>query len=331
MSVTGWLPDLLEGFERRDLPLSALPLEGEPEGPMVATLVRRTRQADPARDERRRAVLYVHGWNDYFFHTHVADFFESRGVTLYALDLRRYGRSFREGQYANYVADLGDYAEEFDLAVREVASRHASVSIMAHSTGGLAAALWASGTGRGRVAGLILNSPWLDLWGPPALAGVLAPLMGGLSRRNPLNVLRVPDSRGLYVKSLHSTERGEWRFDLALKSAIPVPVRVGWARSILQAHAAVAAGLDIRCPVLMGCSAKSSVLSGWAETATNTDIVLDVDKIAARAPKLGQCVTLVRIEGGVHDLTLSAKPARERFFSEISRWLDAYVPEPDGD
>jgi hypothetical protein len=32
----------------------------------------------------------------------------------------------------------------------------------------------------------------------------------------------------------------------------------------------------------------------------------------------------VRVDGGLHDLTLSAQPAREQLFSEVERWLTAY-------
>jgi len=54
--------------------------------------------------------------------------------------------------------------------------------------------------------------------------------------------------------------------------------------------------------------------------------VLDVEQIAARAPKLGRCVTLVRIDGGLHDLVLSAKPVRDHVLVEMSRWASAYLP-----
>ena len=40
------------------------------------------------------------------------------------------------------------------------------------------------------------------------------------------------------------------------------------------------------------------------------DAVLDVAHMAKWAPRLGRHVTLVRIGGGLHDLTLSAEPAR---------------------
>jgi alpha-beta hydrolase superfamily lysophospholipase len=58
------------------------------------------------------------------------------------------------------------------------------------------------------------------------------------------------------------------------------------------------------------------------------DSVLDVEQIAVRAVRLGRCVTVVRVEEGLHDLVLSAPPVRERVFTEIERFLRAYVPEP---
>jgi hypothetical protein len=33
----------------------------------------------------------------------------------------------------------------------------------------------------------------------------------------------------------------------------------------------------------------------------------------------------VRVEGALHDVTMSRKEVRERAFDEIGRWLDAYA------
>ncbi|MBK8462278.1 MAG: hypothetical protein IPL36_04350 [Nigerium sp.] len=92
VAVGAWLPDEhVAGFETLTLPLAvdALPEEGDV--PLVGTLVRRQ---DRSLRAHARAIVHVHGWNDYFFHGHVADFYEAQGVAFYALDLRRYGRSW---------------------------------------------------------------------------------------------------------------------------------------------------------------------------------------------------------------------------------------------
>ena len=55
-------------------------------------------------------MLYVHGWNDYFFQTHLADHMADLGFDFYAVDLRRYGRSLRRGHLRGFITDLDDYA-----------------------------------------------------------------------------------------------------------------------------------------------------------------------------------------------------------------------------
>ncbi len=54
--------------------------------------------------------------------------------------------------------------------------------------------------------------------------------------------------------------------------------------------------------------------------------MLDVAHIAARAPRLGPDVTLVRIEDGIHDLSLSDEPARTAFFDAVFGWLAQHLP-----
>jgi alpha-beta hydrolase superfamily lysophospholipase len=46
--------------------------------------------------------------------------------------------------------------------------------------------------------------------------------------------------------------------------------------------------------------------------------------MAKWTPALGRCTTLIRIEGGLHDLALSAEPSRKQLFAEVARWSAAY-------
>lgn len=78
-----------------------LPMGEDEEGEVIATLVRR-RAPEPT----RQAVLYVHGFTDYFFQTHMADHFVAQGIDFYALDLRKYGRSLLPHQTPALVRSL---------------------------------------------------------------------------------------------------------------------------------------------------------------------------------------------------------------------------------
>ena len=67
-----------------------------------------------------KAILYVHGYVDYFFQTHMAERFVREGWNFYALDLRKYGRSLLPHQHAYYCRDLREYFPEDDLAIEQI-------------------------------------------------------------------------------------------------------------------------------------------------------------------------------------------------------------------
>jgi alpha-beta hydrolase superfamily lysophospholipase len=104
------------------------------------------------------------------------------------------------------------------------------------------------------------------------------------------------------------------------------PVTAGWLRAVRRGHARVHRGLELDVPTLVLTSARSGRATDWGEDCTSTDIVLDVGQIRRWAHKLAQHVTLVTVEGALHDVTLSRSEIRERAFAEITRWHDAYLP-----
>ncbi|TQL74761.1 alpha-beta hydrolase superfamily lysophospholipase [Stackebrandtia endophytica] len=305
--------DLLgEPYRRRTLELPA-----DNEGEVVATLV--TRDDSPSTGP---AVLYVHGFSDYFFHPHVADFFVEQGYAFYALDLRKAGRSMRPHQTPHFVRYIPEYFAELDLASRLIRSAgHDSILVYGHSTGGLSTSLWAHRMRQHPwLSGLILNSPFFALnigeaaqrlgTVPLDIAGLLAPKQV-LPRGGP----------GINVQSLHRDHHGEWDFDLAWKPLAGTPIRLGWLRAVDQAQKRVRSGLEISAPVLVTAAAESWFESEWNETAHTADTVLNVEDIVRWAPGLGDDVEVVQIHGGRHDLALSQLGARKLFFSEVDAWM----------
>ena len=113
------------------------------------------------------------------------------------------------------------------------------------------------------------------------------------------------------------------RFDTDWKPKNGFPVRAGWLRTIRRAHAKLHRGLDVRVPVLLLRSSHSLLKTKvWTPEAMRADTVLDVAQMAKWAPKIGPNVTVVAIEGGMHDLFLSAPAVRERALSETDSWLE---------
>ena len=285
-----WRPDrLLPGFEALEL---AFP--DDYDGPVVATLVRL-----PGGEAPRGPVLYVHGYNDYFFQRHMAERFAAEGYAFYALDLRKHGRSLRPGQHPNFCKSIGEYCADVARAIEEIG---APVLLAGHSTGGLVCALYAQeGERRHDLNGLWLNSPFFD-WRLPSWKKAWLPLGAALGRHYPFlsdqGTLR-PD----YVESLLE----HWEFDLRLKPAQGFPVYYGWVSAIVGAHAKVHRGLAIACPVL-------------SMHSDDADIVLDWRDIARWSRTLGNEVTVLAFPGGVHDLVLSRAEIREEVFSQLFAW-----------
>jgi alpha-beta hydrolase superfamily lysophospholipase len=315
-------PDVLGSpYERHTIDLGT-----DDEGPVIATLVRR-RSETPS----RRAVLYVHGFVDYFFQTHLADFFVERGWDFYALDLRKYGRSLLEHQTPNFCRSLTDYYPELDEAVRIIREEdgHDQVLLGGHSTGGLITSLWShSRQGQRLVDGLFLNSPFFDFNVSWFLRRPVLNAVCGGARRSPYRIVPLK-SLGLYGQSLHAEHRGEWTYDLAWKPLLGFPVRAGWLEAIRRGQRRLRNGLSIDVPVLVACSTRTFRGRGWREDVRLADAVLNVEHIVRWAPRLGPQVTIERFDGGMHDLTLSGKDVRTQVFRELGRWADAYVPAPD--
>jgi alpha-beta hydrolase superfamily lysophospholipase len=317
----GWAPDVLgPGYEVR-----TLLLDDDDEGEVVASLVRyRPERDEPLR--QARALLYVHGWSDYFFQTELAEHWAARGVAFYALDLRKYGRSLRAHQTPGYVDDLAVYDEDLGAAldaVRADLGAHVRIMPMGHSTGGLVVSLWAD-RHPGEISGMVLNSPWLELQGSGLVRHVSSPAVAQIARFQPKVALPNIDP-GFYNRTVSAASGGEWTFDERWRPTPSFPVRAGWLSAVMNGHALVARGLRIDVPILMLASTHSLISPRWTEAMRRSDVVLDVELLARRAVQLGPTVTVVRVRDGLHDLALSAPPVRARFYAELDRWSTAYA------
>jgi alpha-beta hydrolase superfamily lysophospholipase len=288
--MSAWQPDaLLPGFEAREL---AFP--DDYDGPVSATLVRL-----PAGEAPRGAVLYLHGFADYFFQRHMAERFAAEGYAFHALDLRKHGRSLRAHQHPNFCKHLSEYYADITRALQEIGE---DVLLAGHSTGGLLAALYAhEGERREAVRALWLNSAFFD-WRLPDWRVAQLHLAAAWGRWFPFfqdeSTLR-PD----YVNSLLE----HWEFDTRLKPPRGFPIYYGWLGAITDAHAKVRRGLSVACPVL-------------SMHSDEADMVLDWRDIAKGSRRLGSRVTVLAFPGGTHDLVLSRPQVREEVFRQLFAW-----------
>lgn len=311
-----YVPDVLgDGFEQH-----TFVMPDDYHGQVAATLVRKLSPCDS-----RRAVLYVHGYNDYFFQAEMAQQFVDSCFNFYAVDLRKYGRSIRPGQYPFEVRDLSEYFAEIDSAVQTIRQEgNTEIVLMGHSTGGLITSLYCDYYRNDLpVDALILNSPFLE-WNFNALyRNFLIPIVSWLGSMLPDKTLGDEKQPSAYGQSLLRAYHGEWDFNTDWKMLMAPGQRFSWVRAIDKGHAKVHKGLGIPCPILLMHSDKSVHGDVWSEDFQCGDAVLNVEDIAKYGRMLGPDVTEVTVVDGLHDLVLSRPEVRRFVYSEMFAWLRA--------
>lgn len=288
------------------------------DGKVICTLIKK-----PALPDVKQAILYIHGYNDYFFQKELGDSIEAHGYNFYALDLRKYGRSLLPHQDAFFCKNLSEYYADIDTALSVIKGEgNDRIILMGHSTGGLISSIYLYDTGETYINGLILNSPFLDMNMSPFLENIATPLISFMGRIFPRIVVQKNGSHS-YAHSLLAEHKGEWDFNTEWKKVNGHPKRAGWIKAIHQGHKKVQNKVSLKSPILLLSSDKSfREKDEWHDLYSKSDIVLDVDDIRKYGTRLGDNVTYVSIPDGIHDLILSKPKPRKQVYHTIFEWLD---------
>ncbi len=311
----------MKSLEEQGFTFHTLEQKPDYEGEVIATLIERK-----ASKASKKAFLYLHGFNDYFFQVHMADWANNSGMNFYALELRKYGRSILPHQKPTDFRDYHEYFEDIDSAIDFIKSndKNEKLVFMGHSQGGLLAALYADERKEDRLIDLlILNSPFFEFNIPALLKSTFLPLMAALGKSFPGIASPVGLDKG-YGFSIHKSHFGPWDYDLELKPDAGFKIHASWIRAIRQAQKKLQKGLDIQCPVLVMYSRKSVKPGNYRPDMQGADSVLNVKEIAAFSQGLGKKVEEVAFDGGFHDLLLSAEDVRENVFKSMGDFIEVH-------
>ena len=308
-----WQPDILgDGYEMR-----TVDQPDDYSGKVVSTIIRKLA---PDSLHTMKGVLYVHGFNDYFFQSEMGDEFVEHGYDFYAVDLRKYGRSILPGQRMFEVRNIDEYFADIDSAITVMeASGLDEVVLMGHSTGGLTVSCYLNDHRPDIIKGLILNSPFLDWnlgWTEKFVWAV-----SGMGRLFP-NMKISQGETTAYSESILKKDHGEWTYNTSWKLEQSPDVTAGWVRAINLAQKSLRDGKSrIDIPILLMYSSNSVTGDKWDERFNHGDAVLDVKDIKKYGSELGPHVTCVKVTGGLHDLVLSRREVRVPLYRYIFNWL----------
>lgn len=274
--------------------------------------------------KRKAAILYVHGFNDYFFQRELANRADSAGYDFFAIDLHAHGRSIIGDEPHGHLRNVPEYYAELDSAVaiiREISGL--PVVLLGHSTGGLVTTLYAIDRDNGKdFAALVLNSPFYEFNFSSFVTKLAIPLLSKAGEKRP-NITMPTGKKPFYGESLHKDFHGEWAFDTTKKAFISHPQDLGWVRAIHLAHFRIQKGRNLSLPILVmhsSCSIRD--YDEWDDNLKSCDIVLNIEHIEKYGARLGKNVTMKTIDGGMHDLYLSKKEVREQAYKVTFDFLD---------
>lgn len=288
------------------------------EGKVVATVIRK-QCSMPS----NKAVLYVHGFNDYFFQSDMAHRFNEKEYHFYAIDLRKYGRSTLPHHKSNNMRSLTEYFADLDEALEIIRQEgNEKVLLSGHSTGGLLVTLYASErVGNEKFDAIFCNSPFYDMNMPKYQKRLLIPFVAFIGKLFP-NVLVPGKFSEWYGYSLHKEQKGEWEYNLNWKPHSIPAINAGWINAIHQGHLIIKKGIMLTRPILVMHSHQSIYSKDWSTTFFEGDAILNVKDIKEGAERiLAPKRTIIAIEGGMHDLILSPLQVRERVYLDLFEWL----------
>lgn len=301
-------------------------------------------------------ILYVHGYNDYFFQRELAEKADSAGYAFFAIDLHYCGRSLMPGDARGDMRNMREFFAELDYAVElarvitkeraeslalmseladtadttgrerrllDVSRRADSLPmvLMGHSQGGLLTAFYADQRPEEKFAALVLNSPFFEFNFNWLVRNLAIPVVSEIA-------ILLPDfsigSSGNpnYAYSLDKKYYGEWLYNTEWKSESRPEQFLGWVRAIHKAQQELHRGFHINSPTLVmhgDCTEKGEE---WSENYMHCDGVLDVEHIEKWAPKVGPNVKTEMVAGGLHDLFLSRKAVRDEAYAKAFRFID---------
>ncbi len=287
------------------------------EGKVISTLVRKL-----AGTTTNKAILYIHGFNDYFFNAELAGKFNRQGFHFYALDLRKSGRSWLPHQKLNNVRHLSEYFDDIQAALTQLQSEGIkSILLYGHSMGGLVCSLFAAAHPENKlIKGLFLNSPFFEMNEDWFTRKILVPIVAMKGKWFP-NVPVPGRFSKFYGPSLHTDGHGEWDYKLDWKPHLMPFANMGWIRAIYYAQRKLWKGIKITVPIMVMHPKKSVRGRKWHDGFMTGDAILNVESIKSRSASIHGDCTLLAVKDAVHDIMLSKKSVRENAFAALLQWV----------
>jgi len=270
--------------------------------------------------DNKKALLWVHGFNDYYFHFKIGDTLVNEYDTdIYAITLRRYGSTIKKNDnLLFYTNNLEEYFEDINICINEILNNNYEKIIMyGHSTGGLTSTIYCDrGLYKNKIDGLILNSPFYDLNDSSIMEWISKNIIYYLGVINPQFQLSALDNTQWNATNEETLER--FYFNPKYKLRGNSPIYAGWIKTIHyyqnQIHNSK---INISIPIIVLYSDKTLKYP----KQDKGDNILDVNEINKYSDLIGKNVKEYIIKDATHDVFCSEYKSRNKAISIMLNFL----------
>jgi len=266
-------------------------------------------------EKNTKSVIWVHGFNDYFYQFHISDFFLKKGYNFYSIFLRNY----RNNENLFYTNDLKEYITDIEMLLNYISdnSKSEKTLLYGHSMGGLISSIFCyESVLKKKISGLVLNSPFFNFNEGLVTNIFLSYLIYYLGIIYPKLAIRYPDDKQKNLYSIEIYKR--FYFESNYKLLYIPAIYAGWVTTIIYYQTIIQKNfLDLAIPIIVFHSDKSVY-----NQEGSGDSVLNIEDIKKISKNLGSKIEIHEIDNAIHDIFCSPKNPLKNALKKLEIWLD---------
>ena len=266
-----------------------------------------------------KALIWIPGYNDYYYNFYVGEKFLNNGFDIYALKLRRYKQENLKDIF--YCDDLNEYIEDINNIFPKILEKnYKKIVLYGHSMGGLVSSIYCKeGEYKDKISHLILNSPFFDFKLGFFEKIFLYYIVYYISYLFPKKLIRPLD----FNKKNYLTLNIKKRFYLNDKYKLHIlsPVYASWIKTIIDYQYKIQyQNLNLNIPILVLYCEKSSNFTNSNQTGDDT---LNINDIKKYSNNLGKNLKTYQFNNAIHDIFSSTLDIINKALDITFNWLNS--------
>ena len=277
-------------------------------------------------ENNKNAIIFIHGFNDNFYHFHISNFFLKKNFDIYAPSLKNYGRSCYDREKLYHIDDLKKYFTDIDNTILHIENlkKYEKIYIIGHSTGGITSTLYChEGKYKNKISGLILNSPFFSFYDDSYINYFLHYVVYYIGKYFPNICIRKENKNSINSYSVFIYNK--FHVEENCKLLHNAPIFSGWIYTVIKNQQFISKNkLNIDIPVLILNSDKTYNNNFNYNIFQNEkyQIAKDIFKNNNFSKSFGENTEEYIIKNSDHDLFCSSRYIINLVLDKITDWLE---------